>query len=184
MDRLFLQSDDLDPIKSFFVANMHEIYHLAPLNSPNMIRNDYSKLKVIDSLFNLALVVDQILAYRFLQGVTGWQRNMANSIYQLALHLKLATRGSVRDPSDYLSKVRPKLNEPTTTPDTILPSFLDASATYDGKSLDPRMRVALSAYYIRNYGGHHLEGSEITVKRYEDVLRSIIDAVFVSIETV
>jgi hypothetical protein len=46
------------------------------------------------------------------------------------------------------------------------------------------MRVALSAYYLRNYGGHHLEGSEITVKRYEDVLRSIIDAVFVSIETV
>jgi hypothetical protein len=176
LDKIFLQSDDLDSIKSSFVANLHEIYHLAPLNSSNMIGNDYSKLKVINSLFNLALVVDQILAHRFLKGRTGWERRMANSICQLALHLKLASHFD-------LSKVRPKLNEPTGTPDTILPSFLDASATYDGKPLDPRMRVALSAYYLRNYGAHHLEGSEIAVKRYEDVLRSIIDGVFVSIET-
>jgi len=183
LDKVFLQSDDLDSIKSFFVANLHEIYHLAPLNSSNMIGNDYSMLKVIDSLFNLALVVDQILAYRFLQGVTGRERNMANSIYQLALHLKLVTKVNVRDPSDYLSKVRPKLNDPTSTPDTILPSYLDASATYDTKPLDSRMRVALAAYYLRNYGGHHLEGSQTVIKRYEDVLRSVLDAVFISIET-
>lgn len=183
LDQVFLQSDDLDSIKSFFIANLHEIYHLTPLNSANMIRNDYSKLKAIDSLFNLALVADQILAHRFLQGVTGRNRSMANSIYQLALHLKLVTQTSVRDPRDYLDKVRPKPNDPNSTPDTTLPGFLDALATYDAQPLDPRMRVALTALYLRNFGGHHVEGSNIVVTRYEDVLASVVNAIFVSLET-
>jgi hypothetical protein len=39
LDQKFLQADPLEDVKRFFVANFHEIYHLAPLNSTRLIRN-------------------------------------------------------------------------------------------------------------------------------------------------
>jgi hypothetical protein len=63
----FLTQDDLEDIKRFFVANFHEIYHLEALYSTRLINNDYSKLKITDTLFNIALIVDQILEKRFQQ---------------------------------------------------------------------------------------------------------------------
>ena len=87
----FLQSDQLEDIKRFFVATFHEMYHLNPLYSSRMINNDYSKLKIIDTLFNLGLIVDQILEHRFLKTITGGRKNMANAVYQLALFMSWTT---------------------------------------------------------------------------------------------
>jgi hypothetical protein len=98
-----------------------------------MISNDYSKLKIIDSVFNLALVIDQILAYRFLAGVTGPRRNMANSVYELARYLTLTSSGDVHS---FLGKVDPNINDPLSSPDAIIPRFLDGSARFDGRAID------------------------------------------------
>lgn len=180
LDQKFLQSDPLEDIKRFFVATFHEIYHLAPLNSTRMINNDYSKLKVIDTLFNLGLIVDQILEYRFLQRVSVQKKNMGNAVYQLALNLKWTTRQNSKDTPQFLRKINLDLRS---TPDQVLPHLLDGTATYNGAPMDAQMPAILAAYHLRNYGGHHLVGSNILVNRYDDILDKIMDAFFVSIES-
>lgn len=181
IDHNFLQDDSLEDIKRFFVATFHEIYHLSPLNSTRMINNDYSKLKVIDTLFNMGLIIDQILVHRFLQTAPKPQRKMANAVYELALHLGWTTSQITPDYREFLKKANPDPN--SGSPDQILTAFLDGISTYDNVTMDARMRAIFTAYHLRNYGGHHLEGSDILVNRYNDVLTTMMDAFFVSIES-
>ena len=181
LDQNFLQADSLEDVKRFFVATVHEIYHLAPLNSTRMINNDYSKLKIIDTLFNIGLIVDQILEHSFLQNYSG-RKKMARAIYELALHLNWTSLQTSPNPGVFLKRVSPNLN--SGTPDQIMPSLLDGSATFDNSPIsDPRMLATFIAYHLRNYAGHHLEGSAILVNRYPEILNRIMDAVFVAIES-
>lgn len=143
-----------------------------------MINNDYSKLKAIDTLFNLGLIVDQILEYRFLQGST-LRKDMANAIHQLALHLKWTTEQDIRK---FLSEIQPTPNPPS-TPDTFLPCILNGTVTFEGNPLnDYKMKAVFVAYHLRNYGGHNLVGSNILINRYQTILDMVYDSFFTSME--
>lgn len=180
LDSKFLQADSLDDIKRFFVATIHEIYHLSPLNTPRMINNDYSKLKIMDTLFNLCLMVDQILEHAFLASASRRDRSMGNAVYQLALHLNWTTVTRDRDAGVFLGRVQPQLN--SDFPDRIVPSLLDGSATLDGQALSPQKMAVFLAYHLRNFGGHYIEGQEVLVQRYQEVLAAIMDAVLTATE--
>jgi len=180
LDKKFLQADPLEDAKRFFVANFHEISHLRWLNFSRMMKNDYSKLKTADTLFNIALIIDQVLEYRFLKNRGKMDKNMANAIYHLALHLGWTTTKNSPDVSTFLKKIEPNLNRGS--PDTIIPTLLDGTATYDGDPLNARMRAIFAAYHLRNYGGHNIRGSDILINRYGEILDAVMDAFFVSIQ--
>ncbi len=181
LDTKLLQADELEDVKRFFVANFHEAYHLTPINSTRLINNDYSKLKIIDTLFNFGLIVDQILTYRFLGKTASDRRNMAKGFYQFALHRGWTSVMRDKDPGAFLKRLKPRLNDDT--PEKVLPDLLDRKGTIDGKALDPQMNAVAAAYHLRNYAGHHLEGSNILVKRYNETFMLVVDALFAAIET-
>lgn len=181
LDKKFLQAVSLEDFKRLFVANFHEIYHLAPLNDSRMIKNDYSKLKVSSTLFNIALIIDQILEYRFFQNAYNGRRDMANAVYQLALDLRWTTEEENLKALKFLKKVHPNLKKGS--PDEILHTLLDGTATYDGRPLDFRMRAIFAAYYLRNYAAHHIVGCNILVDEYSDILDMVMDAFFTSVES-
>lgn len=179
IDSKFLQADHLDDIKRFFVATFHEIYHLAPLNATRMINNDYSKLKVIDTLFNLGLITDQLLEYKFLAGVPG-RKNMANAVYQLALSQSWTTSAKSGTVPQFLGQIAPDLNNDD--PVQVVPPLPDCSATFNGSNISEAMRAAFLAYHLRNFAGHHVEGRDVLVQRYSEVLDAVMDAVLLAIE--
>lgn len=181
LDKKFLQADLLEWIKRFFVPTVHEIYHLSFLNDTRMINNDYSKLKIIDTLFNLSLIIDQILEYRFLQTLPKKDRDMGKAVYQLALCIPWTTKAKDPDAGVFIKRVKPMLNN--NSPDQVLPALLDGSATYDGVSMDWGMRAILGSYHLRNYAGHNIEGSNVLVERYQEILNLEMDAFFISIES-
>jgi hypothetical protein len=173
-----LQADAVEDIKRFFVATFHEIYHLAPLNSSRMINNDYSKLKVIDTIFNLSLIVDQLLEYRLLTNAP--RKDMANAIYRLALHLNWTTSTSHNNVRRFLRAIQPNLN--VNSPDQVVPSLLNGQATFDGRNITPDMGAVFLAYHLRNFAGHNIEGQDVLVERYTEVLNHVMDALFIAIE--
>jgi len=180
VDTKFLQVEDFEDIKRFFVANLHEIYHLRYLNSLQLINNDFSKIKISDTLFNLCLIIDQILAHNFLTTYRPREKKMANAIYELALHLNW-TDGTI-DPNagSFTGKINPHPN--SGNPDAILPSFLDNIATFDNNPIDSKKTAIFIAYHLRNFGGHNIIGQDVLVTRYQDILRSVIDAFLLSID--
>jgi hypothetical protein len=179
VDQRFLQEDNFEDEKRFFVAAIHEIYHLAPLNSTNLINNDYSKLKISDTLFNLCLIVDQILEKRFLATATRHDRKMANALYQLALHLRWTTAATDRNGGEFVSHVTPLLNDGT--PDQVLPSILNGVATLNGNTLTEKQKAVFLAYKLRNFNAHNIEGQSILVTRYPDILSCIMNAFLVAV---
>jgi hypothetical protein len=180
MDRKFLQAIELEDIKRFFVATFHEIFHLTPLHLSRMINNDYSKLKAIDILFNLGLIVDQLLEYRFLRYSRRRDRNLANGLYKLALRLRWTTRNKTPSISDFLRLIRPNLN--VGTPNKTVPALLDGRARFDGLPIDRKMMCVFLTYHLRNFGGHHIESQDILVKRYPEILEHCLNSIFVAIE--
>src|SRR5207249_5527095 len=100
---------------------------IGPINSTQMINNDYSKLKIIDTLFNFGLVVDQILGHSFLQAVPAKERNMAKGIYELALHLNWTKDTVDEDPGEFVAKIKPYPNN--ATPDQVLPDRLSGNGS-------------------------------------------------------
>jgi len=178
LDQKFLQADAIEDIKRFFVAAFHEIYHLAPLNSSRMINNDYSKLKVIDTIFNLSLIVDQLLEHRLLANAP--KKDMANAIYRLALHLNWTTSTKHNSVRQFLGAIRPNLN--IGSPDQVVPSLLNGQAIFDGQKIIPDMQAVFLAYYLRNFAGHNIKGQDVLIKRYTEVLNYVMDALFVAIE--
>ncbi len=178
LDSKFLQNDDVEEVKRFFVATFHEISHLSPINATRMINNDYSRLKVIDTLFNLGLIIDQLLERRFLATATG-RKVMGKAVYQLALNQGWTSAAASADPSAFVRQVSPDL---TDNPDVVVPPLLDGTASFNGSTISPMMRSILLAYHLRNFAGHHVEGQDILIRRYSEVLDSIMDAFFFSIE--
>lgn len=180
IDQKFLQVPALEDVKRFFVATFHEIFHLMPINTSRMINNDYSKLKAIDTLFNLGLIVDQILEYRFLRNARKGDRKMSMGIYKLALRLGWTTKAKAPRLKPFLKLIRPDPNR--RTPDKVVKSILDKRPTFDRHRLDHKMKCVIIAYHLRNFGGHHIEGQDILVKRYAEILEYCIGAIFVAIE--
>ena len=178
LDTRFLQHNDFEDIKKFFVASIHEIYHLSPLNSSHLINNDYSKLKISDTLFNISLILDQILQKRF--PAAGPRHDMANAIYRLALHHIWTTERLDNDAGVFLRQITPKLN--SGPPDKILPSLLDGTATFRGNALNPQQKAIFLAYHLRNFGGHNINTQSILVNRYGEILSAIMDAIFTAID--
>src|SRR5208282_5523836 len=162
-------------IKRFFVANIHEIRHLSPINSTQMIRNDYSKLKIINTLFNIGLIVDQILQFSF----PNKSKKMLNAVYQLALDQGWATKKDAPDRGVFLSKIKPILND---RPDKVLPDLLNGNVSYDGSPVNAAEIAILIAYHLRNFGGHNIMGCDIMVDQYSEILEQMMYAFLLCIE--
>lgn len=180
LDQKFLQADSMEDIKRFFVATLHEIFHLSPLNNTKMINNDYSKLKVVDTLFNLSLIIDQILEHRFLGNASGRQRSMGNAVYRLTIHLSWTNSTRDHDAGEFLGRVRPRLNN--ITPDQRVPALLNGSTLYNGQNISAQKMAMFLAYHLRNFAGHNIEGQSILVTRYSEVLTAIMDAFLTTVE--
>ncbi len=174
LETKFFLNDNFEDIKRVFVANFHEMYHLKTLYSTRLIDNDYTKLKIIDTLFNIALVIDQILESKFHQG------NMAGNTYYLWLHKNWINSTTTTHAGDWTRKIDPCPNH--TKPDDVLQSYLDGSVQYDGLQIDAEKRSTIITYHLRNYSAHNLEGNNILVTRYEEILEKIMLAFFIAVD--
>jgi hypothetical protein len=178
LDIKLLQNKNLEDIKRFFVSTIREIYDLNSFNISGLLLNDYSKLKIVDVVLNLALVVDKLLEHKF-TGVLQ-KKNMANAIYQLALFLKWTSTTGSKDVRLFLRLIKPSLN--SGNPDKILPPILNNSATFEGIALSDSQKAIFATYHLRNYASHNIKGNAIVVTDYNRVMSLIMDALFLSLE--
>ena len=169
MDTKLLQNNNYEDIKRFLVATLREIYHLLPLSSERMINNDYSKLKIIDTLFNMGLIVDQLLEKRFPANNTkGEKANMATAIFHLALHKGWTSIAVHKDAGVFVRSIKPPLNN--TLPDEIVPGLLDGKVTLNNKKTSKIQSAMFLTYHLRNFAGHNIEGSQVLVNKFDEVL--------------
>lgn len=181
MDIKLLQDNKYEDIKRFLVATLREIYHLLPLSSQRMIINDYSKLNIFDTLFNMSLIVDQLLEKRFPADKTkGEKANMATAIFHLALHYGWTTKSVNKDAGAFVHSIKPPLNN--IQPDHTVPDLIDGNVTLNNNNTSKIQSAIFMTYHLRNFAGHNIEGSQILVSRFDEVLSMIIYALLLTID--
>lgn len=174
-DSKFLQNDSLEDLSYFFVYNFMNLHDLNNKFRNDILFNEFSKIKSLDQFFNLVLVIDQILRHSpsrpqfgktmyspvqwWCEQYTGFSKtDFDNLIGSASLNLKDSTPGDVVE--DLLNLIQ---NPQSGTPKEVY--------------------VMLLAYHLRNHAGHNIDRHDVLISHYDEILKNLFMAIFLSVKS-
>jgi len=170
-ERKFLQSG-LEDIKHFFIYNLELLIKYEGI-SVDIFESDFTKLKFIDLIFNMCLIVDKVLDNKLHK----------NSIGENIIEL-IVTESWGRKPirnretfSELLS-----FDPRNDSPDKVVPNLMKNQESYDSKPMSQIMSLFILVWYLRNFGGHNIRAVDVFHSSFKDIIKSIFYALFFSIE--
>lgn len=172
----FLRNDDLSDIVYFFVYNFLFLYDLDKNTRRELLQNEFSRLRILDLVFNLSLIIDEVLKEvyrqsmgakydRMFQGVL-WYCNIKNLIPQADL--------------ENYCKNDLKINDEQ--PDTVIPRLLSKTEKCNGTLIKNEVLSLLIAYHLRNHGGHNIDQQNILTYKYDGIIQELFMALFLVVE--
>jgi len=173
----FLDKAELEEVILFFVYNMYNHVQRNRFNQvPRFFDNDFTKLKNLDSIFNLCLVIEEVLQHRF--AGTRPRYDISDGILDIATRRGWIPAGETdRQFFSKLSGVDIRRD-----PSTTVPIILSGNITYDNQPLTVGLRYLLLAWHLRNYGGHNIRAQDILVQSYDRIFEWLIYALFIAIQ--
>jgi hypothetical protein len=69
-------------------------------------------------------------------------------------------------------------------PDTLVPTLLQMAELHNGKAVRKEVYAFLLAYKLRNYGGHNIHQQDILTEKYEEIIKILFMALFLSIQAI
>jgi len=179
-DTKFLSNKDLKNVVYFFVYNFLYLLVVERSTFPDFFKSQFARLKSLDFIFNLCLIVDETLKraesnskatisskHHISDGIK-WICNSRNWMSQndLEKFWKHGPLGSVENDD----------------PDVVIPKVLAMNITHNGKTVPREIFTLLVAYNLRNYGGHNLGQQNILTTHYTEIIRTLLMSLFLSVE--
>lgn len=172
-DCKFLMKDELDDIAYFFTYNFFSIYFLDKNAEQNLLQNDFSKLKTLDLVFNLSLIVDEIIRYDArISGRTITRMN--DSVFWLINKKTGMTQATFQNLRDVVFNVN---DDP---PDIVVPRLL-TSIQQPAQGIQKEAYVLLLAYHLRNHAGHNISQQNVLTANYDEIIQQLMNSIFLSI---
>jgi hypothetical protein len=144
-----------------------------------------TKLRNLDLIFNLCLVVDKTL-----------ELAEKNKVKNKTAHGK--DHQNFSDGLIWISDYRNwyegdlaqlwgknndlKLNDPNTNLDSIIPRLLLKNEHYQNNSVKREIHDFLIAYKLRNYGGHNITQQNCLTANFDEIIQVIFNCLFMAIE--
>jgi hypothetical protein len=173
----FLDKAALEEIIFFFVYNMY--VHLQRnrfKQARHFFENDFTKIKNLDMIFNMCLIIEEFLQHRFAGGRSPYY--ISDGVLELARTRQwIASGETVKQFFGKLSGVNLDA-DPTTT----VPVLLSGNVLYDNQPLRQELRYLLLAWHLRNYGGHNIRAQDVLVKSYDQIFGWLMYALFIAIQ--
>jgi hypothetical protein len=166
-DTKFLRNDNLEDAKFVFVYNMYLLVQQSKL-PPELSNNDFCRLRNLDILADLGIIIDKVLEQRF-------GGDMMNANVEALSTLKgwLTT--------DELAQLKGNLRFKE-NPTTLIPRLLPLSLTFNGNPVPKELVCTLIALRLRNYGSHTLKSQSIFYTQYSDLIQMIMHALFIAVK--
>lgn len=191
IDTKFLQGHKaLENVAYIFVYTL-ELLKKHFEQMPTLPASDFYKLKNIQIIFNLCLIVDKILEQkyrrRFKRRVTNRDMYISDGVILLFDDkgwLKL-TRDEKTNPRGFIGNTdQPLTDDPRTyvTDLIIRPQPINFRTLPNLTPLNTQMRCMLLAYKLRNQGAHALEKQAIFVTEYKQIIKHLMFSIFIAIE--
>ncbi len=170
MDTKLLRNPSLEDIKYLFVFTLWALVDLRRKTTPSLLKNDFSRLKNLNLIFNLCLVTDKLLESNPAIGMKLVSQNV----------VKLCDTGGWMAQSD-LEKYQKSLNVADGDPDTVVKQLLPMKAIYNFQSVRPEVLHLLILWNLRNYGGHNIRQQYILVDQFDEIVRALMNCFFIAI---
>ncbi len=176
-DGKFLNKDDLEFPKLYFVFVLLQLIKLEKMWDPIEPQNDFVKMRNRDILLGFCLIIDEVIRKKC--PGTG---TMGPAVYDLAKS-KGWVNSSDLDAGDLNQNLSPKITGASSpTSDIVVPALLDLTITYRGAPVSREMSWLLLSWHLRNYAAHGLSPRQVLIDRYHETVQSLISALFFSVE--
>lgn len=191
-DEKFLKNQDLESEKFFFTYNMWILVNLKENlkklwpelldNDFSILDNDFSRLRNLDLIFNLCLIIDKTLAHRYRpSNVSTWF--ISDNIKEIC-----EDRGWMkkRDLDQFLGELKTRgIYVSGGESDDVkksISALLDMKESYKGKPVKKEVFYMLTVWKLRNLGGHEIKNLPILAKRFNEILSTLMGALFLAVE--
>ncbi|MFQ6126473.1 MAG: hypothetical protein ACE5R6_17950 [Candidatus Heimdallarchaeota archaeon] len=125
-------------------------------------------MKNLEAMFKIGLVIDKVLFKKYKKDSLG------KNIQELWLNKRWIAHRISPIP------IHPGLRDDLTT---FIPAVLTGGAEYDGNPVSTEMSYFLLPWRLRNYGGHNIEAQTVLVRHYEEIMKYLMSALFIAVET-
>jgi hypothetical protein len=141
--------------------------------------NSFSKLRSLDIIFNLCLIIDEILKNNFLRNETDQnKRTISYSIEKLCI--KMNWTNSYQLMKHWENNGKFDLGHM----DKIIQMLLLKNENFDGKDIEKEVFTMMLVYVLRNYGAHNLNQHSIVVEKYNEIITELMMALFISVKSI
>lgn len=165
-DEKFLQKQEIEEVKFFFVYNLFVMRNHDNIDHKNLRNNDFSKLRNVDVIFNLCLIIDEVM------------KKKTNEKY-----IRESVKKICRD---YLNEQNAKdifesLNFENNFENAVN-TCLSMNYSYDTRNISKEVLILLLVWGLRNFGGHRIEVKQLFVIEYESIMEKLMSALFITLE--
>jgi len=179
-DSKFLKNEkDYHFLGYFFTYTFHVIVH----NQRNAVletsENYFSKLRTLDILFNLCLIVDKILENIFLKNES--DPNKRTISYGIS---HLCDQKRWVNSYEFMKSLEQKGILDKNDAEKSIPVLLSKTEQYDGKNVEMGVFTLLLSHHLRNYGAHNLNERSIIVEKYDEIVNELMMALFLAVDAI
>jgi hypothetical protein len=178
-DKKFLDDKVLVDKVAFFVYNWNFIVTLAENAKYQYPDTDFSRLRVLDAVFNLCLIIDEVLKEVDIRtnSTIANPHHISHGI--IAINNKYGWMSQTDLESFWGASC---LNVKNAPPDTLVPTLLDMKVQHNGNPVRQEIFPLLLAYNLRNYGGHNIKQQSVLTKEYERIISQLLAALFLAVQ--
>jgi len=176
-DNKFLKNEDKYHLLGyFFTFTFYILVHNQRNSQLETPENYFSKLRSLDMIFNLCLIIDKILKRRFFQPTE--VKTIYDGISKLFEINQWVEYSQLYQ--NWENQGKYDINKPEIT----IPLLLSKQERYGQNSLPKGAFVMMLTYYCRNLGAHTINETSIFVERYNDISNDLMMALFLSVKAI
>lgn len=138
--------------------------------------NNFLKLRSLDLIFNLCLIIDEILRDTYLKNETDPSKTTIS--YGIA---KLCDERRWTNSYKLIKHWESSGKFDDSHSDKIIELLLAKTETYQGNPVEKQVFTLILAYKLRNYGAHNLNRESIVIQKYDEIVRELMFGLFISV---
>jgi len=161
----------------FFVFTFHSIIHHMHNLKLETPENYFSKLRSLDVIFNLCLIIDDILKNRFLEKCSDDDKYISNGIHEYCKKFNF-------NYMVFQKKWKQEGKFDRINPNKTIPILLEKKEKYEGNSLPKEVYTLMLAHYCRNIGAHSLNENSFFVTHYQKIINELMMGLFLAIKSI
>lgn len=179
-DNRFLRNEnELLDVGYFFTYNFFSVIQNKRNKELELEDNAFSKLRSLDIIFNLCLIIDKILYNTYLKD----ESDISKTTISYGVE-KLCQEKDWSNSYQLIKFWEQEGKFDKVHPENLIPLLLEKNEIFENKQVENEVFTMILVHILRNYGAHNLNNEDIILQRYDEIITELMMALFISVSTI